>query len=92
MGNAQRINKGLNWISNNKSNTLTTKNCHPNQYVLNGDKTLCRLLNVKEYETLQTLPVGYTKGISNGEDLKLIGNGWTVDVNCTIFSFLKKIL
>ena len=49
---------------------------------------------LKEYETLQTLPVGYTKGISNGKkDLKLIGNGWTVDViDIFLFSFLKKIL
>lgn len=87
-GKDMRINKGLNWIKNNKSNTLTTKNCHTNQYLLNGDKTLCRLLNIKEYEILQTLPVGYTKGISNGERFKAIGNGWTVDVIAHIFSFL----
>lgn len=88
-GNAQRINKGLNWISNNKSNTLTTKNCHPNQYILNQDKTLCRLLTVKEYEKLQNLPEGYTEGVSNTQRYKMIGNGWTVDVIAHIFKYLK---
>ena len=87
-GKDMRINKGLNWIKNDKSNTLTTKNCHTNQYVLNEDKTLCRLLSVNEYETLQTLPVGYTKGISNGERFKTIGNGWTVDVIAHIFKYI----
>ena len=88
-GKDMRINKSLNWINNKKANTLTTKNCHTNQYLLNGDKTLCRLLNIKEYEILQTLTVGYTKGISTGERFKAIGNGWTVDVIAHIFSFIN---
>ena len=54
-GNYPRIN-GLNWINNKKSNTLTTSNSHTKQYILNEDKTLCRLFTPIEYERLQTLP------------------------------------
>jgi site-specific DNA-cytosine methylase len=86
-----RIDKGLNWVKNDKANCLTTKNCHTNQYLLNEDKTLCRLLTAKEYERLQTIPEKYTDCVSNSERFKMIGNGWTVDVIAHIFSFLKDI-
>lgn len=33
-----------------------------------------------ECERLQTLPDGWTEGISNTQRYKAIGNGWTVDV------------
>ena len=88
-GNEQRINKGLNWVNNKKANCLTTKNCHTNQYLLNSDKSLCRLLTANEYEKLQTIPIDYTKSVSNTERYKMIGNGWTVDVIAHIFSFLN---
>ena len=39
-----------------------------------------RRLSVTECERLQTLPDGYTAGISNTQRYKSIGNGWTVDV------------
>lgn len=84
-GNKMRIEKGVNWIKNNKSNCLTTKNCHTNQYVFNEDKSLCRLLNVNEYERLQTIPNNYTEGVSNQHRFKAIGNSWTVDVIAHIF-------
>jgi len=41
--------------------------------------TLTKLTPV-EYERLQTLPDNYTKGVSNSQRYKAIGNGWTVDV------------
>lgn len=88
-GDKMRIDKGLNWILNNKANCLTTKNCHTNQYLLNEDKTLCRLLSINEYEKLQTLPLNYTDGVSKTERFKMIGNGWTVDVIAHIFKGLK---
>jgi len=88
-GDKNRIDKGLNWIKNNKANCLTTKNCHTNQYLLNEDKTKIRLLTAQEFEKLQTLPLGYTDGISNGERFKCIGNGWTIDVIAHILSKLK---
>lgn len=89
-GDKMRIDKGLNWIKNKKSNCLTTKNCHTNQYLLNEDKTLCRLMSVNEYEKLQTIPIDYTKVVNNQERYKMIGNGWTVDVIAHIFSNLPK--
>jgi site-specific DNA-cytosine methylase len=88
-GTKMRIEKGPNWIKNNKSNCLTTKNCHTNQYLFNDDKSLCRLLNAEEFERLQTIPQGYTSMVSNTERYKMIGNGWTVDVISHIFSSLK---
>jgi site-specific DNA-cytosine methylase len=88
-GDKMRIDKGLNWINNKKANCLTTKNCHTNQYLLNEDKTMCRLMTVNEFEKLQTVPVDYTMLVSNQERFKMLGNGWTVDVIAHIFSYLK---
>ena len=47
-------------------------------------------LTTKEYEKLQTLPLGYTKGISNSERFKCIGNGWTIEVIKHLFTHLLK--
>jgi site-specific DNA-cytosine methylase len=85
-GDKMRIDKGLNWVKNDKANCLTTKNCHTNQYLLNEDKTLCRLLTAKEFEKLQTVPENYTNCVSNTERFKMLGNGWTVDVIAHIFN------
>jgi DNA (cytosine-5)-methyltransferase 3A len=48
-----------------------------------------RKLTVTELERLQTLPVGYTEGISPTQRRKAIGNGWTVDVIAHIFLGIK---
>lgn len=88
-GNQQRINKGINWVGNQKANCLTTKNCHTNQYLLNEDKSLCRLLTADEFEKLQTVTLGYTKSVSDTERFRMLGNGWTVDVIAHIFKHLK---
>jgi len=39
-----------------------------------------RKLTVKECERLQTVPEGYTEGVSNTQRYKMLGNGFTVDV------------
>jgi site-specific DNA-cytosine methylase len=39
-----------------------------------------RLLTPTECERLQTLPDDYTKGVSNTQRYRCLGNGWTVDV------------
>jgi DNA (cytosine-5)-methyltransferase 3A len=54
-----------------------------------GDYTI-RKLTPLECERLQTLPDGYTTGVSNTQRYKAIGNGWTVDVIAWIFSQLPK--
>ena len=48
-----------------------------------------RKLTPTEWEKLQTLPVGYTEGVSNSQRYKAIGNGWTVDVIAHIFGGIK---
>ena len=50
----------------------------------------CRLLTIKELEQAQTLPVGYTRMISNNQAQDVIGDGWTVDVIAHIFQGLRK--
>ena len=86
-GNRARI-KGVNYVKNDKSNTLTTNSSHTNQYLLNEDKTLCRLLTPTEFEVLQTLPINYTNHVCNTQRYKAIGNGWTVDVIAHIFKYI----
>lgn len=44
-----------------------------------------RLLTPVECERLQTLPDGYTEGVSNTQRYKMIGNGWTVDAIAHFF-------
>lgn len=50
----------------------------------------CRKLMPIEYERLQTLPDGYTEGISDSARYTACGNGWTVDVIAHILSYLSK--
>ena len=48
-----------------------------------------RKLTPVECERLQTLPSGYTEGVSNTQRYKICGNGFTVDV---IAHILKGLL
>ena len=79
----------LNWTENIKSNTLTTKCSHTTQYLLNENKTQCRLMTSREWERLQTLPEGYTDCVSKTKACHAIGNGWTIDVITHILKGLK---
>lgn len=49
-----------------------------------------RKTSVFENERLQTLPFDYTRGVSNAQRYKMIGNGWTVDIIAHIFKGIKK--
>lgn len=53
-----------------------------------GDYTI-RKLTPTECERLQTMPDGYTEGISNTQRYKALGNGWTVDVIAHILKFIS---
>lgn len=53
------------------------------------DRRAFRKLSPVEAERLQTLPDGYTEGVSNNQRYKCIGNGWTVDVITHILKNLK---
>lgn len=72
-------------VSSLKTNTLNTA-CNY-AVVLYGR---IRKLSILEYERLQTLPDGYTSGVSMAQRKKMIGNGWTVDVIAHIFKGLKR--
>ena len=59
------------------------------QLVFSGDyKDNFRKLHPVECERLQTVPDGYTEGVSNTQRYKMLGNGWTVDVICHLFRAL----
>lgn len=53
-----------------------------------GDYIIRKLTPI-ECERLQTLPDGWTAGVSNTQRYKAIGNGWTVDVIVWILKALK---
>ncbi|EGT4872109.1 DNA cytosine methyltransferase [Clostridioides difficile] len=48
--------------------------------------SFCRYLTTRELELAQTLPVGYTKGLSIRQAQNVIGDGWTIDVIAHILS------
>ncbi|MBP3886232.1 MAG: DNA cytosine methyltransferase [Cellulosilyticum sp.] len=65
--------------NSDKVYTLMCKKDRPSQSVImcNG---FMRSLTRKELELAQTLPLGYTDGLTYHQAHKVIGNGWTVDV------------
>lgn len=80
-----------------KTNSLTT--VQKDNYVTKGlvpDKKYrlvdadgyWRKLTPLECERLQTVPEGYTEGVSNTQRYKMLGNGWTVDVICYIYKHM----
>jgi CRISPR/Cas system-associated protein endoribonuclease Cas2 len=56
------------------------------------DEFFFRYITPEECEKLQTVPVGYTACVSNTQRLKMLGNGWTVDVIVHILQGVKKDL
>jgi DNA-cytosine methyltransferase len=48
-----------------------------------------RKLTPLECERLQTVPEGYTEGVSNTQRYRMLGNGWTVDVITHIFKHMS---
>lgn len=51
---------------------------------------MVRRYSVSECEILQTVPIGYTKSVSNSQAYKMLINGWTVDVIAHIFRQIPK--
>lgn len=60
-----------------------------NRYDIKADDGdyIIRKLTPTECEKLQTLPVGYTEGVSSTRRYQTIGNGWTAEVIKHILSF-----
>jgi DNA-cytosine methyltransferase len=70
-----------------KTNTLTTVQ---KDNVIVKD-TIFRKLTPTECERLQTVPDGYTEGVSNTSRYKMLGNGWTVEVIKHIFRNMNEL-
>lgn len=71
-----------------KTPAMTTSSWESNNLLLN--EGIVRKLTPEECEKLQTVPVGYTKCVSDSQRYKMLGNGWTVKVIEHILSSLKK--
>jgi site-specific DNA-cytosine methylase len=54
------------------------------------DEMHWRKLTPLECERLQTVPDGYTEGVSNTQRYRMLGNGWTVDVIAHILINMEK--
>lgn len=88
-----KINKKLDLKTNqNKASTLTggahSGGNHSDMDLLLFYDSIRRLTPI-ECERLQTLPDNYTKGVSDTQRYKMLGNGWTVDVIAHIFKNIK---
>lgn len=72
-----------------KSHCIRAMNPNDSGVVINDHgKLRARKFTATEIERLQTIPVQYTNGLSEGQRKKLCGNAWTADV---IVCFFKNI-
>lgn len=65
---------------------LTSSRWEQNNHLYNGR---IRRLTPVECERLQTVPDGYTEGVSDTQRYKMLGNGMTVDVIAYLLSWIK---
>ena len=72
-----------------KMHRADTDNYISTEYQPEG-KTNVRRLTPTECERLQTVSEGYTKGVSDTQRYRMLGNGWTVDVIAHIFKGIKE--
>ena len=70
------------------SNTLSAGSASIPKIWVNCPHTFRKLTPI-ECERLQTVPDGYTEGVSNSQRYKMLGNGWTVDVIKHIYNFME---
>lgn len=63
-----------------KSNCLMTGNQYYQYCGMANGYYIVRKFTPTECERLQTMPVGYTEGISTTQRYKALGNGWTAEV------------
>ena len=69
-----------------KDSVISNMRGGPHQDAYGKLRDRWRAFTITEYERLQTLPDGYTAGVSESARKTTIGNGWTVDVIAHIFS------
>ena len=88
--NIQQLDCNSGWQDNKVGIHKTPTLRYGNPFCLVKDKkNKVRRITVTEAERLQTLPDGYTNGVSDSNRYAAIGNGWTVDVRAHIFGYLK---
>lgn len=75
------------WGKSPTLNTGSGGNLEPKVAI---DEFYYRKLTPLECERLQTVPDGYTEGVSNTQRYRMLGNGWTVDVVVHILKSLQK--
>ena len=75
---------------NGKHPTLTTLSGGHQRKTITDGKDLF-YLEPLHCERLQTLPDGYTEGVSDRQRFKCLGNGWTVDVIAHILSHIPEL-
>lgn len=71
---------------NQKTNCLSTVQ-KDNVLIDSGTQ---RKLTINECEMLQTVPVGYTSSVSKTQSLRMLGNGWTVDIIAYILKEIRE--
>jgi len=69
-----------------KSNSISTVS---KDSLVVEDEMHWRKLTPLECERLQTVPDGYTEGVSNTQRYRMLGNGWTVDVIAHIYKNME---
>ena len=72
-----------------KSNSISTVS-KDSLVVTDKEEMHWRKLTCRECERLQTVPDGYTEGVSNTQRYRMLGNGWTVDVIAHILTNMEK--
>jgi len=72
-----------------KAPTLTTMGGGHREPKVIVDELTWRKLTPLECERLQTVPDGYTEGVSNTQRYKMLGNGFTVDVVAHILKGIR---
>ena len=70
-----------------KTNSLTT--VQKDNLVIEEEQLTYRKLTPLECERLQTIPDGYTSGVSNSQRYRMLGNSWTADVIAHLFKGIK---
>lgn len=91
VGGDFRLDEGFRWRDNGKTGTLAARGGVSNDITgrpLANINNKVRRLTPTECERLQTVPDGYTEGVSDTQRYKMLGNGWTIDVICHMFSYL----
>lgn len=78
------------YAKSGKCPTLTTMGGgHRQPKVACGNGLYRKTLPI-EHERLQTVPEGYTEGVSVTQRNNMLGNGWTIDVISHILSFIPR--